>query len=1281
MANTTEKRTVQIVMDGKQPSNTMKGLTADIRTLNKSLRDLPSTSKEFEIQAKKLRELQKEYQDLKNKVSYAGQSLQYFKSQLEAVAIGTIGGNLITGIGSALSQYVSGSIQYMADLSDELANIRKTTGLSAEGIDKLNKSLSQIDTRTSKKSLREIAVGLGQIGEEANLDNIRAIDKVVVALGDEFGGSAQEITNAVSILRNNLTDFKTGNYADDILKIGNALNELGAKGLATASVVTDFATRMSGVLQAFGVSTAQTLGLSAAMQELGISVERGSTAVTKLVQKMAQNPEVFAKVAGAKTKKEVEEFIELLNKDAVAALLKVAKGAKSAGNSNTEFAGILKELESTGAGVGEVLSKFSQNADLVTEKVNLSTEALQNSNSINTEFALLNENNAAKIEKLKKAFSALTESDTFNKFLTTAINATIDFIKWTKEAGAWINKNIAIIKIIAITVITYVASIKLATIWQARKIALDKLEAIGVRLIVGAIKGAILVQELLTKEITFATFRQRLYNAALLANPFAAAAAGIALVTASLIYFAEAAKNARDAAELKFSNDSLKKSMDERKQILSDAETSILEDVKNGNKAKLEVDKAALEAANEIRAQEIAQLKMHADASKKVLDNVEKRTYAGITATFDKSTNIMLYPSDMKKRQVLADNAKKDYEDAVANQTKYTDLKQQVADKIGSIGDAQLEKEKEITAEQKREKEKQLELQRKFNEELQKILNDVERAKIEAIEEEDARELLFLQNDKEQKDAQINQEIDAQIKLAKEIGKGTAVIKKLQQDRAFLLLGIDAKYQRDRESLIDKQNKERTDTAFKKEIDAVTQKYEAEKLLEKQLYAEGISSKEKYEAQIQDLDRQSKVELLAISEKYGKSTNELKQAIADADMKSAEERKEKLMNSIINDAEIRVSKANNNLNKSGNKFSNLKESYDAETELLIAKLAKELGITELNEENILKIKTLFSEKFEEKHLEFLRTRMQRIEEVFNQTTSALSSGFDAITSAISQQYQTEMDMLNVQKDAELAALEDKKNKKIIYEDEYQREKDKINAKAAAKERELKRKQAKMDKATAIFSIGLNTAQAIMQTYATYGATPQGIALAAVAGIIGAIQLGVAAAKPIPYAKGGKFLGDVMTGPSHSDGGMPVINPTTGNVVAELEGGEPILSKKTYANNKQIVDALLHTSQSRNGAKIPSYFNAPTKFAYGGVMGAYQSTTLARSGYQVGNSSNTQTTIINENSELKQLVKDQGEFLRKMSEKLDQPIYGVWDYDYYTKSKATIEKNNKIGSVG
>src|SRR4051794_33169924 len=121
----------------------------------------------------------------------------------------------------------------MQNSPDSLHDIQKATGLSAQEVEKLNSQLGQIDTRTSREELRNIAIGLGQINEEASKVNVESIDKIVVALGDEFGGGAKEITTSLSVLRNNLQDIKTGNYAEDILHIGNALNVAGASGLAT----------------------------------------------------------------------------------------------------------------------------------------------------------------------------------------------------------------------------------------------------------------------------------------------------------------------------------------------------------------------------------------------------------------------------------------------------------------------------------------------------------------------------------------------------------------------------------------------------------------------------------------------------------------------------------------------------------------------------------------------------------------------------------------------------------------------------------------------------------------------------------------------------------------------------------------------------------------------------------------------------------------------------------------------------------------------------------------
>ncbi len=70
---------------------------------------------------------------------------------------------------------------------------------------------------------------------------------------------------------------------------------------------------------------------------------------------------------------------------------------------------------------------------------------------------------------------------------------------------------------------------------------------------------------------------------------------------------------------------------------------------------------------------------------------------------------------------------------------------------------------------------------------------------------------------------------------------------------------------------------------------------------------------------------------------------------------------------------------------------------------------------------------------------------------------------------------------------------------------------------------------------------------------------------------------------------------MLDGPRHSHGGMPVVNPVTGRKVAEVEGGEAILSRKTVANNRAIVDQLLRASMYGNGARITPYSQIRTAY--------------------------------------------------------------------------------------
>lgn len=366
--------------------------------------------------------------NLKSAMNAVETAQKSWLSDAKSVAFGVFIGNTVQSAIASVQGYLSGIISGNAKLSDSLSDIEKSTGLSAQAVKELNSELGKIDTRTKTADLREIAVGLGQIGEAANKANVAAIDRIVVALGDEFGGGAREITTTLSVLRNNLSDIKSGDYATDVTLIGNALNTLGAEGLATAPVVTDIANRIAGIGRTFGLTSGQILGIAATFQELGIETERGSTAITKLFQKIGAEPEKFAKVAGIGTK----EFKRLINEDMLGAFQAVAEGAKKAGANNITFSKILKELDADGSGAGEVLSKLGANSEMLAKKVDTATTALKNQNSILDEFSKKNTNLAAEIEKLGKRISSWFNNSQLSDFLTFYAKAAGNAIAPTK---------------------------------------------------------------------------------------------------------------------------------------------------------------------------------------------------------------------------------------------------------------------------------------------------------------------------------------------------------------------------------------------------------------------------------------------------------------------------------------------------------------------------------------------------------------------------------------------------------------------------------------------------------------------------------------------------------------------------------------------------------------------------------------------------------------------------------------------------------------------------------
>lgn len=410
-----------------------KQLEKALLDAKKRYQDLAATglaqTKQGRDQLKSVTDLRNRYESLNREIGNGSPFVGRYRQELEGLKVGF---SSVIGLAGTFGLAIGGTalfgsaLKTLKEFDEGAADMAKTLGISKDAARNLSQELLKIDTRTSIDDLQKIAAIGGQLGISAGeiLKFTEATDKLNVALGDEFSGGAEEITASLGGLRNVFSDVKTANVDDDLLKIGNALNVLGAEGSATAPVVSDFAGRIGGVGIPLGLTTDQVLGLSATLQELNVNAERGGTAISKVLQKMTVDTDKFAKVAGIP----VKDFEKLVNEDLYGAFLKVVEGSKKFGGDATELGKILDGLGIDGAGASEVFLKLGQNTDLLGTRVKQAGDSLKETDSIVDEFNTKNNTLSANVEKLGKAWDDYIISTDSATGATGKISGILQFV-------------------------------------------------------------------------------------------------------------------------------------------------------------------------------------------------------------------------------------------------------------------------------------------------------------------------------------------------------------------------------------------------------------------------------------------------------------------------------------------------------------------------------------------------------------------------------------------------------------------------------------------------------------------------------------------------------------------------------------------------------------------------------------------------------------------------------------------------------------------------------------
>lgn len=386
----------------------MSQLRKELRSVS---RELNATSRAMEPEKwKQLHQRQKAVKDQMTKLKSGASGVQRAFQSLKAPTL-----SLIATL-TALYFGVSRVLGKFTELSDKLADVQKTTGLTKQEVKDLDKELLKLNTRSSRNELLELARVAGKLGVQGKnniLGFVSAADKINVALSEDLGGDTEEAIRQVGKLVDIFKIKDQYGLEQGLLKMGSAINALGASSTANEGYIVEFTKRLAGIAPNANISAADSLGLAATMDQLGQASEVSTTVISKLVVAIGKDIPYYSKVA----KMGIGEFTSLLQTDTNEAILRVLEGSNGSESGLIGMVSALEALDVDGQRAATVLGVLTKNTETLREQQSLANREFQKGTSLTQEFNTKNETLAGNLQKIGKSIQASFMSSKFMGFL------------------------------------------------------------------------------------------------------------------------------------------------------------------------------------------------------------------------------------------------------------------------------------------------------------------------------------------------------------------------------------------------------------------------------------------------------------------------------------------------------------------------------------------------------------------------------------------------------------------------------------------------------------------------------------------------------------------------------------------------------------------------------------------------------------------------------------------------------------------------------------------------
>lgn len=502
-----------------------KDLNAILRQLN------PNTElyKQYSEQLKEVNNRIKELRGTANETRFSLSKLTDGFNKYGAIAASAIAG--LTGITLTMRSCVN---EY-AEMEEAQSQVIKYTGLTKDEVKELNEEFKQMDTRTARTRLNELAGDAGKLGistKEGVKEFVEAADMINVALGEDLGKEAITQIGKLADM------FGTGDRSlkENMLAVGSAVNSVAQNSSAAEPYLVEFAARMGGVGKQANMAITDIMGFASALDQNMLRSEMASTALSGLILKLYQEPSKYAQLAGL----QVEEFTKLMSEDVNEAVLTFLEALNRMGGMD-KMAPVLDKMSLSGAEAASVISALAGNVEKVRKEQLGANQAFVEGTSVVNEFNVQNSTVQAELDKAKKRFADIR---------VELGEQLLPVMKYMVSTGSLTVKGLSAV---------------VSVLMENKRVIVTVTSAIAAYVLV--VNGATLAKKGYTVATKAATMATNLFSKATKASPWGLVISG---VTAAITYFSmfrdETDKNTESQKKL---NDALQQNADDMNSLRS----------------------------------------------------------------------------------------------------------------------------------------------------------------------------------------------------------------------------------------------------------------------------------------------------------------------------------------------------------------------------------------------------------------------------------------------------------------------------------------------------------------------------------------------------------------------------------------------------------------------------------------------------------------------------------------------------------------------------------------